>query len=334
MPHIRLTLIDVMTAAVAGLLLAAMMIPTIVSTRSVASWEKCGSNLRQIGQALLLYANANKGSYPRTRAAPDAPVTQYTGVGATDPFSDNGPGPNDVTAALFLLVRAQQVDPSAFVCPTTSATVWDFGGPDRTAADVANFPSERHLSYSFMHPYPPKAVIESGYRFNVNLISAEFAVAADLNPGGATLLRVTPSSPLREMRSANTRNHDRSGQMVLYGDGHTEKIEHPFGGIQRDNIYTYRAGPADGQQPGPSAGISGPPFDAHDAVLLPAATLDPHTWGAPTDPDDDIPWGAWMLAAIVLIGLAIGGALYARHSREARRRETPTDESGAAPTGA
>src|SRR4051812_8289730 len=64
---------------------------------------RCASNLRQIGQAILLYSNDNRGAYPRTRASigPDRKPVWGTNPAATQPFKDDGPAENDVTAALF-----------------------------------------------------------------------------------------------------------------------------------------------------------------------------------------------------------------------------------------
>lgn len=82
---------------------------------------KCGSNLRQIGQAIQIYANENRGAFPRAtfdRAVEPVP-TQYTGVNATDPFGPGGPEPNDVSAPLFLLLRVVDITPEVFVCPSS-----------------------------------------------------------------------------------------------------------------------------------------------------------------------------------------------------------------------
>src|SRR4051794_30275561 len=51
------------------------------------------------------------------RADPDAELTAFTNPSATDPFASDGPQPNDVTAALFLLVRSQHLSPETFICP-------------------------------------------------------------------------------------------------------------------------------------------------------------------------------------------------------------------------
>src|SRR4051812_16109691 len=62
----------------------------VAKTRETAHRAKCADNLRQIGRALLIYGNANKGKYPRVVLAPNQPPTQYTGVDCKDPFGKVG----------------------------------------------------------------------------------------------------------------------------------------------------------------------------------------------------------------------------------------------------
>lgn len=42
----------------------AILVPSMSAAREAANREKCQANLRQIGQALIQYANANRGNYP------------------------------------------------------------------------------------------------------------------------------------------------------------------------------------------------------------------------------------------------------------------------------
>src|SRR4051812_37435343 len=89
------------------LVLVALLVPVLFQASyrfaETAYRVKCGSNLRQIGQAMMLYAVDNRGEYPRTVYQAGVSPTQFTGVYAPNPFGAGGPAPNDVTAALFLL---------------------------------------------------------------------------------------------------------------------------------------------------------------------------------------------------------------------------------------
>lgn len=252
-------------------------------SRETANRIRCASNLRQIGQAMLLYANENKGSLPRVVFKPDEGVTQYTGVESADPFAkDSAVKPNDVTAAIFLLVRTQDITPVVFVCPSTDLVPLNLGRRAGDAAQkIGNFKSGETLAYSMANPYPSTKAIQSGYKWNSTL-GAEFAIAADMNPGRFDDADVTPAKGPRnenalmaDMRKANSFNHNRDGQNVLFGDGHVEFVQTPFCGVRQDNIHT-AAGADDGSKT-TSETIEGSPEWFGDSVLLPVATVKAQT---------------------------------------------------------
>jgi prepilin-type processing-associated H-X9-DG protein len=115
-----------------------------------------------------------------------------------------------------------------------------------------------------MHnPYAGDGVIPATDRtWWTNGMSAEFAVAADINPGTVgkddDVLHPTTASGGKDMKFANSNNHDGDGQNVLFGDGHVEFLQNPFVGVQRDNIYANKKNH-----------VVASPVDATDSVLLP-----------------------------------------------------------------
>jgi prepilin-type processing-associated H-X9-DG protein len=221
----------------------------------------------------------NRGNYPRTYFEPGsnltdaaAPFTQ-TGAGAASPFggAKGFVGTNNVCAAIFLLIRTQDITPEVFICPSSQAVRDNFGGGSNSAQSRSNFTKlPDNLSYSFANPYPDQAAIDGGYRLS-SLTGAEFAVAADINPGkqGTTYDVTIPTltSSTRDMQRANSPNHAGQGENILYGDGHVEFVLNPFAGVRRDNVYTV-SGATDGTSP-TSATIVGPPKWQGDSVLLP-----------------------------------------------------------------
>jgi prepilin-type processing-associated H-X9-DG protein len=273
---------------------------------------QCASNLRQIGQAMQMYANENKGKlsravYDRTAASPAV----FTNPTAPDPFGPGGPGPNDVTAAWFLLLRTQDVTSEVFLCPMSTETVrWDFGGKPQNR--VSNFPGPQHLGYSFANPYASPAAVAAGFKWDYTLTS-DFALAADMNPGPPAVLDVTPQSSRKETAAANSRNHNGEGQNVLYADGHVEFQNTPFCGMQRngppayrDNVYTYGAGFGPGA---PNTGVLGAPADALDSVLLPSAPggavlPEPPLLEPPFLPERPLTYVLTGLAAVILLCVA------------------------------
>ena len=299
MPKSRFSLADLLVLAVACLTVLAVGTPFASHTREYTHNLKCASNLKQIAEGLINYAQQNRGKFPRAMAEEDPKTwTAYTQPLAPNPFEPGRPTPNDVTAALFLLLRTQALTPDVFVCPVTrEITPWDFGGPPRTAADCSNFPGGQHLSYSYANPYPSAQAVEKGYKLNT-FLSAEFPIMADMNPGVPELLTTTHRDSLSAMRRINSRNHFRgNGQVVLFGDAHTEYLQSPFVGVQRDNIYTFGKSGVNSR----GEGIIGSPIDANDSILLPIGTVDP---GSARYPPGQAPM--WPLyAALVFAGLLV-----------------------------
>jgi prepilin-type N-terminal cleavage/methylation domain-containing protein len=250
-----------------------------------------------------------------TLASPNADPFNY-GIGssavaptaagqAATATSAHLPGRNDVTAAAFLLLRTQELVTELFTCPSANAERWDYGGGSFTAQNWTNWYNiTQNLSYSFQNPYTDANSVSLGFAYNTTRLTAEFAVAADLNPGtdNTTLASATASvtgirfnSPSADMRKGNSPNHSQEGQNVMYGDGHVEWKSTPFAGVQNDNIYTSRGGATSAALPAgavaadftgaptttpaatittfPAVGggsLNAPPLNDTDSVLLPA----------------------------------------------------------------
>lgn len=230
-------------------LLIGILIPTAQAVRHQSFITQCASHLQQLGAAMRMYVDENR-SLPRTTYAPGAPLTAGTGIKSADPFGIDGPLPNDVTASIHLLRRTQKLEASLFVCP--------FSEPERAIVDPAdarrrsNFTDYRaNLGYSFAVPYPAEG---ASMPRPSRLLSKSNILAADINPGLAGLddnvALPTLRSPSRLQTMANSANHAKDGQNVLYGDGHVDWVTSAFAGPLEDNIYTNRrnetwAGPVD-----------------------------------------------------------------------------------------
>ena len=66
------TLVELLVVIGIIALLIAILMPVLGRAREQANWVKCLSNMRQVGQAFMMYTNNNKGFFPRAGAGTDA----------------------------------------------------------------------------------------------------------------------------------------------------------------------------------------------------------------------------------------------------------------------
>src|SRR4029450_8358195 len=111
----------------------------------------------------------------------------------------------------YMLLRAGEITPEVFTCPSADEERWDFGGGSNNALNWRNFADyKKHLSYSMQNPYANDAAIERKFIWT-NSMSPEFAIASDMNPGlsagSINVMSVTTVSTARDMKGANSSNH-------------------------------------------------------------------------------------------------------------------------------
>jgi prepilin-type N-terminal cleavage/methylation domain-containing protein len=290
------TLVELLVALAIIALVLASVIPYIMAKREASHRVTCMYNLSVIRDSMALYRKAY-GSFPRTRFDPqNTGWTCYTGADDANPFvRESGVQPNDVTAALWLLVREGYItDTSVFVCPSTNDVpdrLYDANGKLVDAKQRGNFRSSKNLSYSIVSPYNQSP----GFEWN-DLGASEFVLLADKNPGINLAKRSDVTKPKSndppEMQGyANSLNHGRAGQNVLYSYNAVEFVPSAFrgSGFRRanprqgvaeqpgDNIYTtlQRTIVPEGERPAADAngyfGRDIGPAWQYDSYLLPSA---------------------------------------------------------------
>jgi prepilin-type processing-associated H-X9-DG protein len=277
------SMVQLVVVIVLGLVLIGFLLPTIHQTNhgGCSNRVKCVANLKQIGNALLLYANENRGAFPRTHWVNGAPV-RITNDGFADvnPFvlTPEGNKINNIPQAMFLLIRAEWLTPSVFVCPSSFTEADDYGGQpvstrsNFTGTGTAGGEVTKNCSYSFINVYPTTTARKLGYKELVADFSSDVAVAADISPAAIdspVWAAIKTGVPRATIMKGNSPNHDGIGQNVLFADGHADFMQTPLCGVNGDNIYTPQDITATKADECVSAQGNDPaPRSATDAVLL------------------------------------------------------------------
>ena len=269
------TLVELLVVIGLIALLIGILIPVLGSVREKANRLKCANNLRQIGQAEMAYTIDNKEQYPRVIAAIGYAI-YFTGPRESDPF--NNTWPNDVTAAIFLLVRNHYLATDLFLCPSSTqqqdvvlnlATNIPIPPTQRSNFNDTK-PYGSTLSYCFANPYEADPIDypeERSFRHSPSA-PAQNAIAADRNDGLDRWKSTNPAAPKSDMEMMNSQNHRGKGQNVLFNDGHVSWCDNPFVGYNRDNIYT-----RDGPPLPPFAARKHSPAHRYDSNLGPQLPL-------------------------------------------------------------
>lgn len=214
------TLVELLVVIGIIALLISILLPSLNRAREAANRIKCGSNIRQIGQAMRAYAidDVRSGAYPRTYYVAGTTPANYPGAQAgsfvipgdtdllagtttgaagpnpgdplADPFMapppatdpDMRPGSNDVSAAFYHLMRQSDLTPEVFLCPSANASLVSFAAGTGKSAFVNWAQPVQNVSYSFFNMYPDVDAFGRGFKWTDSL-SSTYAVASDMNPG-------------------------------------------------------------------------------------------------------------------------------------------------------
>ncbi len=264
------TLVELLVVIAIIALLMGILMPALNRVRQIAYRMICGTHLKGIGSAMMLYANDNREEYPVAGTTSsvwtkDGKIKAFDATKKEDAFQT---GQSTITSSLFLLVRGYDVTPAQFVCKGDSGTkefklsdtgtavtdmtsVWDFG----SSSTGTDYPKPgQYNSYAYHSPY---GIAGSLTAYPVNASSGAsspvcsdrnpyldrnaykgYLDAADLAPGVVAPSWDTTKSEYKDSdKTGNCAAHQREGQNVLYNDSHVGFEKYPNVGIENDHIW-------------------------------------------------------------------------------------------------
>lgn len=229
------TLIELLVVVAIIAMLIALLLPTIARAREQVRRSTCSSNLKQIGTAMVQYADSHREIFPRLPSPTliigtdqDA-FFNLVNPGEEDPFEEiqtQGLNRWPVSACLWLMCRSlfNPVNPAVFVCPSlTRKKGYDYdealrdGGDKHGPTWFSDFPTVPSaggalMTYSFHVPWGTN-------NWNVTTPEVEFIIGADENNGSLPFWAWDDNLSSKEnnnnKKKANSANHKGDGQNIL-----------------------------------------------------------------------------------------------------------------------
>ena len=183
--------------------------------------QQCQMQLARIFQGISNYTSDHDGKLPMVATTAGSPWWKVGYQGKEN---------HSNTRHMWLLVKGDYASPTDFMCPGNQFQATQFKPSEIKIRN--DFPSRRYVNYSFR--------IMRGKPVSGDMLGRR-VLMSDLNP----LFEKLPdfSDPLelrlsKELLTANSINHNRRGQNVLFCDGSVKFVKTRRIGIAEDDIFT------------------------------------------------------------------------------------------------
>jgi prepilin-type N-terminal cleavage/methylation domain-containing protein/prepilin-type processing-associated H-X9-DG protein len=235
------TLIELLTVIAIIGILAAILIPTVSRVRDSARASQCQSNLRQLGQQVLLFAADHRGVVP----LPEAPIVPVLGgnnkvqpnhAAIVQAFNENSTNGNYTwQEALWVftggtqrlsVIQFQSQDKTSNVtihfCPSGNLTGTDNGAPPNQGAQRYGMNAEIHSSLRQPGTWPDGTTFPNMW-VSINRMRAPSRTLMALDWPGSNVLRLGNWGAAVMLPRAALRH--RGNINMVYFDGHVQTMQ-------------------------------------------------------------------------------------------------------------
>jgi prepilin-type N-terminal cleavage/methylation domain-containing protein len=270
------TLVELLVVIAIIALLMGILMPVLGRVRALAHRVVCGSNLKGIAQAMLVYSNDYDGEFPRAGGRnstwdTDGVIASWAPTQNTEQQAFGLPPTATITSSFYYLIKYSDVRPKQFHCrgdidskvfslsdylgaldpDFELADAWDFGDGSPSFSNV--LPGQ-YCSYSYHTPYNENPTTP-GYPIG-SASDSSSPICADRNPfldkNAKEYIQdydtcvdwsttendiIDPVGDCGTQKYANSAAHRREGQNVAYADSHVVFESAPNVGIENDNIW-------------------------------------------------------------------------------------------------
>lgn len=260
-----LGLVDLLATVALFVLISAVAAPVLERSRELSRRLVCGNNLKALGGAAEVYADANNGRWmtpPFAENRINKEGIHYTcnGTSGDDPacvgYAPEQDGISDppnplagrtalsTTRAYWMLVRSGEVSVNQFICPSSG----DVGDPTSKVDACYDFQEYTNISYGYLVPFGPVETRPRQGRDHRMIFAADKGpfyheeYRPSFETAGPDGQEIDVSDPPLYWRPFNSPNHgglgNGEGQNALFADGRVEFHAIPAIGLDQDNIYT------------------------------------------------------------------------------------------------